>query len=242
MDMTGDVDHPHEWRLVQITELLQASRSLIDNALQRLAGVSAEIPANALVRLDSAHVAEVEQLIADLNQLVWQVQDLSAYLPIMAVTLTHAGAADGALAALRDGMLSPENVVWAARLAHFPEGWQALAEGLRSTDACRGWDELTVKQLAGAFRGVSPQLAQHVALTAQLAPDLPPMTPGSRTATLFACPRFRRRSFATTSARFSVARRPARSSRSRFPVVPRRSSDRRLLRNGSPARDCGRSG
>jgi hypothetical protein len=134
----------HGWRLVQIADLLRRSHALHLDALERIErlGDAAGLPAD-LERLSDA--------IADL---VGQLQVLARGLPDERVEVGLDDVQAGAAIDLAAGIYDEARALLAARVLDAGDGWPALAEALRSTDAHWDWETVTVERLLGSFRDV----------------------------------------------------------------------------------------
>ena len=161
----------HGWRLVRIAELLRTVERHQDRALRMVYRLDPRMPPTFTTTLKRAAVELLRHEVAEIAQLVEQLDALGEGIPDQAIPVAYDGVRDSAEQVLRQSTtVDPETVLLAAQLLDRPAGLRALADGLRSSDAYTTWGTTTVGNLLGAIRGVSPQLARRIATGARLAP------------------------------------------------------------------------
>ena len=154
--MSVTPDRCHAWRLVQIGELLRRSHRAHEQALAQVdrIEVGAELSATGTVTLTDAVAGELEALGEAIAELASELQVLTAGLPEEAVEVAAEDVRREAADDLATGIFDEARALLAARVLPVHDGWPALAAGLRGSDAHWGWEQLTVAQLVGGFRGV----------------------------------------------------------------------------------------
>lgn len=145
------------WRLVQIGELLRRSHRAHEQALAQVdrIEVGAELSATGTVTLTDAVAGELEALGEAIAELAAELQVLTAGLPDEAVEVAAEDVRREAASDLATGIFDEPRALLAARVLPFEDGWPALANGLRGSDAHWAWERMTVTQLLGGFRGAS---------------------------------------------------------------------------------------
>jgi len=148
-------DRRHGWRLVQIGELLRRSHRAHELALAQVdrLEVGAELSATGTVTLTDDVAAELELLGEAIAELAAELQVLTAGLPDEPVDVAAEDVRREAAGDLATGIFDEARALLAARVLPVHDGWPALATGLRGSDAHWGWEQLTVAQLVGGFRG-----------------------------------------------------------------------------------------
>lgn len=113
-----------------------------------------------------------------LRRFAEQILDLATQIEIVASTLpTESMLLDGprlraaAERALRVGIATPEQAMFAARLLPYRHAFSALAHALRSSDAHLTWDDLTIADLLSNPSGATAELAHIVSTRAGLSPS-----------------------------------------------------------------------
>jgi len=161
----------HGWRLLRIAELLRTVERHQDRALRIVYKLDPRMPPSFAITLRRAAVELLRHEVAEIAQLVEQLDMLGEGIPDQAIPVAYDDVRDSAEQVLRQSTsVDPATVLLAAQLLDRPAGLHALADGLRSSDAYTTWATTTVGSLLGAVRGVSPQLARRIATAARLAP------------------------------------------------------------------------
>lgn len=156
------------WALVQAAELVRAGDALLLSGLALLHEVGPDLDEYDEIVLGADDVAEVMRIGDELAELAGQLQALTEQLPETGVHVTQADVADGAAEDLRHGIIDPRRLTLAARVLPAGSGWHVLAEALRSADTHAGWEQLTLDDLLGRFRGATSTLVQQVLGSADL--------------------------------------------------------------------------
>ncbi len=159
------------WQLVQIAELLMHVERLGGRALRILGEVDGDLAEDASLRLSANELVELAALVLDLAQLAERLQGLAEALPADSVEISYPGVAAAAAQELAQGIIDGGRARLAARLLDRDTGWRALAEGLEQGDSHTAWEEATIADLLGGFRGVSPEEARALAAGAGLTAD-----------------------------------------------------------------------
>ncbi len=163
----------HGWRLLRIAELLRTVERHQDRALRIVYQLDPRMPPTFTTTLKRAAVELLRHEVAEIAQLVEQLDALGEGIPDEAIPVAYGEVRDTAEQVLRQSTtVDPATVLLAAQLLDRPAGLHALADGLRSSDAYTTWATTTVGSLLGAVRGVSPQLARRIATAARLAPGI----------------------------------------------------------------------
>ncbi|MGB2711991.1 MAG: hypothetical protein WBC33_10790 [Conexibacter sp.] len=164
----GDIESG--WRLVQLAELLRTLAQHEEVALAALHDVRGDIATGVVIdrhAIEDARAAAVE--IAQLAERAEQLAELLAgEHDLELVPTVIASAAAHELAA---GILDAGRARLAFQTLQVQDGWPALADALRSTDAHTAWAEMTIAEALGSFRGASPELVLGTAAAAGLAPS-----------------------------------------------------------------------
>jgi hypothetical protein len=161
----------HGWRLLRVAELLRTVERHQDRALRIVYQLDPRMPPTFGITLKRAAVELLRHEVAEIAQLVEQLDALGEGIPDEAIPVAYGDVRDSAEQVLRQSTsVDPATVLLAAQLLDRPAGLHALADGLRSSDAYTTWATTTVGSLLGAIRGVSPQLARRIATAARLAP------------------------------------------------------------------------
>jgi hypothetical protein len=164
-------EQPSGWSVLQIAELVRAADALLLDGLERLPGVTADLPEDADVVLPSADTAELRALGELLAELAGQLQTLTDELPDGAVDVDYHEIAEAAADDLARGIIDPARALLAARVLPVETGWRALARALRSTDTHAAWDATSAAELLRSFRGADERLVARVLAVARLAPE-----------------------------------------------------------------------
>jgi len=159
------------WQLVQVAELLLRVERLGGRTLRILGEVDGDLAEDASPRLSSEEVAELSALVLDLAQLAERLQGLAEALPAGPVEVAYPEVAAAAGEELAQGIIDGERARLAARLLDRDRGWRALARGLAQGDSHTAWEETTIADLLGGFRGVSAGEARELAAGAGLSGD-----------------------------------------------------------------------
>lgn len=156
------------WQLVQIAELLVHIERLGGRALRILGEVDGDLAEDASLHLSSAELGEVASLALDVAQLAERLQALAEALPAGQVEIAYPDVAEAAAHELAQGIIDGERARLAARLLDRDHGWRALAHGLEQGDSHTVWEDTTIADLLGGFRGVTPDEARALAAEAGL--------------------------------------------------------------------------
>jgi hypothetical protein len=159
------------WQLVQIAELLVRIERLGGRALRILGEVDGDLAEDASPRLSAEELAELCVLSLDVAQLAERLQGLAEALPAGQVAVAYPEVAAAAAEELAQGIIDAERARLAARLLDRDRGWRALARGLAQGDSHTVWEDTTVADLLGGFRGVSADEVRELAAAAGLTGD-----------------------------------------------------------------------
>lgn len=156
------------WNLVQLTEVLRAAETASDTALRILKGIDTDLPHDECVSRGAEALADLAAALIDFGELADRATALGEQLPDLDVDADYDEVAAAAAHDLSDGIMDPTRARWAVELLDYRRGWPTLAEALRSSDAHRGWGDLTVGDLLGAFRDANATRVDEVIATTDL--------------------------------------------------------------------------
>jgi hypothetical protein len=159
------------WQLVQIAELLVRIERLGAGALRSLGEVDGDLAEDAFLTFSSEELTDLSVLLLDLAQLAERLQALTEALPEGELEVSYPDVAGAAARDLAGGIIDAERARLAARLLDRGRGWRALAEGLEHADSHTAWEETTIADLLGGFRGVAEEDVRAVAARACLPTD-----------------------------------------------------------------------
>jgi hypothetical protein len=167
-------DRRHAWQLVQIGELLRRGHRAHVRALARVEPieVGAELSDTGAVVMSDEVAAELEMLAHSISDLAAQLQVLAGGLPDEPVEVAAEDARRDAARELSAGIFDETRARLAARTLPLQDGWPALASALRASEAHWEWEETTVAQLVGGFRGARASNVAQVLGDACLRPHL----------------------------------------------------------------------
>lgn len=159
------------WQLIQIAELLLHIERLGGRALRILGEVDGDLAEDASLHLSAEELAELSALGLDLAQFAERLQGLAETLPADYVEVSYPDVAAAAAQELAQGIIDAGRARLAARLLDRDAGWRALAEGLEQGDSHTAWEDTTIADLLGGFRGVDDGDARALAADAGLTAD-----------------------------------------------------------------------
>jgi hypothetical protein len=172
--VTVTPDRRHAWQLVQIGELLRRGHRAHERALARVEPieVGAELSDTGAVVMSDEVSGELGALADAIADLAVQLQVLAGGLPDESVEVVADDARRDAARELSVGIFDEPRARLAARVLPLEDGWPALAIALRGSDAHWEWEETTVAQLVGGFRGARASDVAKVLVEAGLRPQL----------------------------------------------------------------------
>ncbi len=150
------------WTLIQALEVLRRIGEHVSGDFVFHEGDGEPIVTSA------ASVAVLKQTGADLIDEATQLESLVERLPDAEVRVTAEEVQAGASRQLAEGVLDVRTARLAAGVLPVAVGWPALASALRRSDAHRFWNETTVADLLGRFRGATPEAVDRVLEQAQV--------------------------------------------------------------------------
>jgi hypothetical protein len=159
------------WQLVQIAELLVRIERLGGRALRILGEVDADLAEDASLSLSGEELAELSVLVLDLAQLAERVQELAEALSDAHVGVAYPDVAAAAAEELAHGIIDARRARLAVRLLDRDTGWRALAQALAQGDSHTAWEDTTIADLLGGFRGVDASEVRALAADAGLSAD-----------------------------------------------------------------------
>ena len=164
----------HAWQLLQIGELLRRGHRAHERALVRVERieVGAELSDTGAVVMSDEVSGELEALADAIADLAAQLQVLAAGLPDEPVEVAAHDARRDAAQDLSAGIFDETRARLAARVLPLEDGWPALAIALRGSEAHWEWEETTVAQLVGGFRGARASNVAQVLGDARVRPQL----------------------------------------------------------------------
>ncbi|MBB4662880.1 hypothetical protein [Conexibacter arvalis] len=154
------------WKVATIAFLARQTITVLDGLP---AGVR-EIDADTLdepVEVDPARLHDLADRLVDLTG---QIEMTASALPGRRLMIDRARLCSAADLALRQGIAVPEQALFAARLLPYRDAYRAIAHALRTSDARRSWDDLTVTDLLSNPAGATVELGRIVAALAGLDP------------------------------------------------------------------------
>jgi hypothetical protein len=164
-------DRRHAWQLVQIGELLRRGHRAHVRALAHVEPIEVGAELSAVVMSDEV-AAELETLAHSISDLAAQLQVLAGGLPDEPVEVAAEDARRDAAQELSAGICDETRARLAARTLPLEDGWPALAVALRGSEAHWEWEETTVAQLVGGFRGARASAVAQVLGDARVRPQL----------------------------------------------------------------------
>lgn len=123
--------------------------------------------------VERAEVEEIRRGLDEIEQLAQQGQSFAEAIPIEDLEMDYPSVAAAAATELAQGtILDADRALLAASLLPRETGWRTLAEGLQTTDAHTAWQETSLREVLGGFRGASPQLVRRIATSTGLPADV----------------------------------------------------------------------
>ncbi len=110
----------------------------------------------------AATIAVLKRTAAELIDEATQLENLVERLPDTEIHVTAANVQAGASRQLAEGTIDVRTALLAASVLPVATGWPALANALRRSDAHRFWNDTTLVDLLGRFRGAQPDAIDHV--------------------------------------------------------------------------------
>lgn len=158
--------HP-SWTCIQIS-------ALIPRATEALHEMGEILGLDGLGRsLTGGDVAALKHAAAMAAELAERTLLLATALPAAAITVERDAVSAGAAEDLANGILEPERALLAASTLGIGDGFSSLAEALRSTEAHKGWNEVTIDELLACFDGADADRIHDVLAAAGLAANVP---------------------------------------------------------------------
>lgn len=157
------------WTLVQVGALLRDADDLLLDGLRTIGPEAhAGLADDAIVALDADQVDALRATLDALADAADRLQVLGDGLPDGPVEVRYDDLRTGAADDLAAGIAEPGRAQLAARTLDLADGWRALAEALRGSDAHADWVELTPAQLLRRFRGADAALVRRALDEARL--------------------------------------------------------------------------
>lgn len=161
----------HGWQLVQLAELLRTIEEHGDIALRALRGLDTDLDEDAVLTVPCPELDDVRAVVVEIAQLAERAEQIAELLARDDdVEIAYSEVADAAAADLAAGILDGERARLAFRLLPAATGWRVLADALRSADVHGAWEDVTIADALGAFRGATREQVEQVAATAGLTP------------------------------------------------------------------------
>lgn len=154
------------WKVATIAFLARQTITELDGLP---AGVR-EIDADTLDEPVDVSPARLRDFADRLIDLSGQIELTASSLPDRRFALDRAQLCAAADLALRRGIVVPEHALSATRLLACRDAYRAIAHALRTNDARRSWDDLSVADLLANPTGATVELARIVAARAGLSP------------------------------------------------------------------------
>ncbi len=150
------------WTLLQALELLRRIEAHVS------ADFTFHEEGGEPIVTSAAAIGGLKQTAAELVDEVTQLEHLVERLPDAEVSVTASDVQAGASRQLAEGIMDVRTALLAASALPIATGWPALANALRDSDAHLCWDETTLVDLLGRFRGARPEAIDRVLEQAQV--------------------------------------------------------------------------
>ena len=160
------------WVALQVAEQLRAIERIATDAVRACEALDPDAAVVSEPRISSGEIGELKLLCESLAELTARTDQLAGQLPDDALDVDGDDVAGAAAADLAAGIIDPARVQLAARVLPSNAGWHALSQGLRSTDTHASWDDVSIGELLGAFRGATEQDVQQVLESADVSGTL----------------------------------------------------------------------
>lgn len=154
------------WKIAQIAFLTRQAITALDHLPP---GVR-EIDADTLDETLSIDPEMLRGFADELLDLATQIETIAASLPDRRIPLDRPQLRAAADNALRCGITTPEQAMFATRQLPYRDAYRALAHALETSDARLTWDDLTIADLLANPSGATAGLARAVAVLADLTP------------------------------------------------------------------------